>query len=115
MNDAGRVHVPSGMPVTPIDVIQDAPGPGGMVVRFRFLAPAIGPGGGVDFETAATDLEYLCQTYALPKVKDNVPPPTQIIVSFTDREIAFGESSPDVTQFFEAYRIEDGTCVWDAF
>ena len=113
MSGGEAVVVPSGMTVTLIDVISGAPGPDGAVVRFRFLAPDIATG--VEFPSAAADMEFLCRTYALPRVQDNVPAPTQIIVSLSDRAVTFGEADDDATQFFEAYRIEDGDCVWDAF
>ena len=37
-----------------------------------------------------------------------------IVVSLADRETEFGQSDPDVTQFFEAYRPVDNTCIWEA-
>jgi len=33
----------------------------------------------------------------------------------SDRAVPFGESAPDVTQFFESYRIENDVCVWEMF
>jgi hypothetical protein len=29
--------------------------------------------------------------------------------------VPFGEPAPDATQFFEAYRVEGDTCIWEAF
>ena len=116
MTDDPAIPVPSGMTVTLAGVVADAPGPDGSVVRFRFLAPAIARAGGtVDFDAAVIDMEHLCQAYALPRVKDNVPVPTQIIVSLSDRLVNFGEADPEATQYFEAYRIEGDVCVWDEF
>jgi len=109
------VTVPSGQSVTLQDVIWNVPGTDGMATRFRFIAPAIAPGGGIDFDTASADMQHLCDAFALPRVKDNTPPPAQIVISLSDRPIPFGEATTDATQFFESYRIEDGTCQWEMF
>lgn len=109
------VPVPSGQEVTLQDVIWNVPGPDGMAARFRFIAPAIGPGGAMDFEAVSADMQNLCDTFALPRVSDNTPVPQQIIISLSDRPLAFGQSAPEAVQFFESYRIEDGSCVWEMF
>jgi hypothetical protein len=82
-------------------------------MRFRFLAPGIADA--VDFETAAADMLALCTGYALPRVPDPGPQPQQIVISLHDRVLPFGEAAPEAVQYFEAYRIEDGACVWDMF
>ncbi|MDH5531341.1 MAG: DUF6497 family protein, partial [Paracoccaceae bacterium] len=33
----------------------------------------------------------------------------------SDRVVPFGESDPEATQYFEAFSIADGTCIWEAF
>ncbi|MFN4171962.1 MAG: DUF6497 family protein [Pseudorhodobacter sp.] len=110
------IPVPSGQEVTLLDVIWNEPGPEGLTTRFRFLAPAISQeDGSVDFELAVEDMAHLCQNYALPRVEDNVPVPQQIIITLSDRPVAFGETAPDATQFFEAYRIEEGLCIWEIY
>ena len=113
--DAGPIDVPSGQPVTPIDVITDAAGPAGLTVRFRFLAPEIAPDASIGFDTATSDMAAICETYALPRLIDADPQPAQIIISMADRLVPFGQTDPDATQFFEAYRIEDGQCLWEMF
>ncbi|MBA4351683.1 MAG: acetolactate synthase [Rhodobacter sp.] len=109
------IEVPSGQEITLQDVIWNAPGPDGLALRFRFLAPGIAPGGGVDFDTAAADMQHLCDTYALPRIADQGPHPEQVIISLSDVAVAFGEAAPEATQFFESFRIEDGVCVWEIF
>ena len=110
------IVVPSGQLVTLQDVIWNAPGPFGLVARFRFVAPAIARGdGAMDFGTASADMLHLCQTYALARVADLGPAPSQIIISFASAPVPFGAAAPDVTQFFEAYRVEDQTCIWEQF
>jgi hypothetical protein len=110
------VPVPSGQAVAYLDVVMGAPSPEGMAARFRFLAPAIArEGGSVDFDTASVDMLDLCKHFALPRIAENGPQPSQIIISLSDRAVPFGEASPDATQFFEAYRLENGTCIWEAY
>jgi hypothetical protein len=102
------IPVPSGRVVTFLDVIHNAPGTKGATVRFRFVAPGLAAG-----EDASTDMQELCDTYALPRSKGNVPAPQQIIIVLADRPVPFGEASPDAVQFFEAYAVKDGSCIWE--
>lgn len=110
------IPVPSGQRVVLQDVVRDAPGPDGLTLRFRFIAPAIAHGGGtVDVDQAMADMAYLCETYALPRTTGVTPVPAQIVISLSDVAVPFGEPAPEATQYFEAYRIEDGACIWEAF
>jgi hypothetical protein len=111
-----QIVLPSGQTVTLQDVVWNVPGPEGLTSRFRFIAPAIAASGGtVDFETAAADMLWLCQNYALPRVADPGPQPSQIVISLSDIPVPFGEANPVATQFFEAYTLEDGACQWSVF
>ena len=113
--DGTRIEVPSGQEITLQDVIWNAPGPDGLALRFRFLAPGIAPGGGVDFDMAAADMQHLCDSYAVPRIADQGPHPDQVIISLSDVAVPFGEAAPEATQFFESFRIEEGVCVWEMF
>lgn len=114
--DPADITLPSGQVVQLQDVVWNAPGPAGLTLRFRFIAPAIAESGGtVDFDTASTDMLWLCESYALSRVPVTGPQPAQIVISLSDRPVAFGETAPDVTQFFEAYSLTDGRCVVEMF
>jgi hypothetical protein len=114
--DGTAIELPSGQSVTLVETIWNTPGPQGLVTRFRFLAPEINPEtGSVDFETAAGDIEWLCQNFALPRVTDEGPMPSQIIISMEDRPVPFGEADPEAVQYFEAFRVENGACIWEVF
>jgi Family of unknown function (DUF6497) len=113
--DTAFVDVPSGQPVTLIDTVLNEPGPAGVTIRYRFLAPEIAPGASISFDTAVIDIAALCDSYALPRLTDTDPAPDQIIISLSDRLVPFGQTDPEATQYFEAYRIENGTCVWELF
>jgi Family of unknown function (DUF6497) len=110
-----QIPVPSGQVVTLQDVIWNVPGPEGLALRFRFVAPEIAEGGRVDFDMAVNDIKALCQDYAVSRVSNFGPVPQQIIISLSEKPTPFGESAPDVKQFFEAFRIEDGTCIWELY
>lgn len=110
------IPVPSGQVVTLVEVIMDTAGPNGLTARFRFLAPGVARmGGTVDAETAAADMDALCQDYALPRLAATGPQPAQIVISMSDLSVPFGETHPEVTQLFNSYSIADGLCVWDMF
>ena len=110
------LSVPSGQPVTLQDVIRSEDGPVGAALRFRFVAPQIArEGGNVDFETASADMVELCQSFALPRLTELGEAPRQIIISMAAAELPFGEAAPEVTQFFESFRVENGTCIWEMF
>lgn len=110
------ITVPSGQEVRFLDVIQTEPGPAGLTVRFRFVAPAIArEGGSVGAEVAQADMEALCNDYALPRISALGPVPQQIIIVLSDREVPFGEPIPEATQYFEAYSFADGACFLEPF
>lgn len=114
--DGVRVEVPSGQEVVYVDVIQGEPGTAGLVYRFRFIAPAIArQGGTVSMEVAHDDMQALCDGFALPRIADTGPQPGQIIISLSDRPVPFGEPMPEATQYFEAYRAENGKCIWEMY
>lgn len=110
------IPVPSGQRVVLQDVVRDAAGPNGLTYRFLFVAPAIARvGGSIDVDQAMADMQHLCDTYALPRLATGGPVPAQVVISLSDSAVPFGESAPDATQYFEAYRIENNTCIWEAF
>lgn len=106
------VTVPSGRALSLIDIVTNAPGPAGATARFRFLAPGLSPD---DAEAAAADMQALCDSFAIKRIDGMVPAPQQIVVSFASEAVPFGEAAPEVVQFFESYRPENGACAWEVF
>jgi Family of unknown function (DUF6497) len=106
------IDVPSGRALSLIDIVTNARGPAGATARFRFLAPDLAP---AEAESAAADMQALCDSFAISRIDGMVPAPQQIIITFMSAEVPFGESAPDVVQFFESYRPENGACVWEVF
>lgn len=111
--EARAQSLPSGQSVDLQDVIIEEIS-GRTIVRFRFLAPAIARDGGtVQFAQAERDMELLCEAVALPYLSDHAIPAQSVVISLADREVEFGVANPEATQFFEAYSVEDGICVWE--
>lgn len=111
---AAAFTVPSGQTVTLQEIFWEEGE--GLVLRARFLTPQIARSGGtVDYNAAAKDMLHLCDSFLRPQVEAGTDKPDQIIISFSDLDVPFGEADPDATQFFEAYRIENGACIWEVY
>lgn len=104
------VAVPSGRTVQVLDVITNAPGAEGATARFRFVVPGLSRE-----DDWAEDMQALCDQYALPRTEAMVPQPQQIIIALADRAVPFGQAAPDAVQFFEGYRVQDHSCIWEVF
>ncbi|WP_298847028.1 DUF6497 family protein [uncultured Ruegeria sp.] len=105
--------VPSGQPVHLNNVMLDN-NPGELWVRFRFIAPKIGASvGRIGYDVASKDMEHLCQILAVPYVAQHELQPARIVISLSDRPVEFGDTAPDATQYFEAYRLEQSRCIWE--
>lgn len=112
--DTALLEVPSGMPVRFHDAIAGEQG-AASVHRFRFVAPEIGGAAPRPYEEVAPDMDSLCQTFALPRLEGGVPPADRIVISLMAEPVAFGDPSPGTPQYFEAYSLRDGRCIWEAF
>lgn len=108
------MDVPSGQSVALQEVLVDTLGDETWL-RFRFVAPQIGVGnGGMNYDAVADDMAHLCASLALPYMAEYALDGDVIVVSLADRETEFGQADPDTTQFFEAFRPVDNTCIWEA-
>ena len=102
--------LPSGLEAILQEVIEDPSQP---TYRFRYVAQDFDNQDGLEIVSA--DLDYLCAEHALPALSARLPDGVQIVVSLADMPSPFGVYDPAVTQVFEAYRVEDGRCIWEAF
>ena len=86
-------------------------------VCFRFVAEGFAGVGDTDaqLETVLADLVWLCESYALPRLANTGPIPARVVISLADRPSEFGVFDPDVIQVFEAYRPQEGACIWEMF
>jgi len=110
-----RVTVPSGQEVELQDVIWNVPGPEGMTARFRFIAPDIADGGGIDFGVASADMQHLCDAFAIPRLSDFGTGTGTVVISLSSAPVEFGAAAPEVRQYFESYSVVDDRCVWEMF
>lgn len=106
--------LPSGREVAFHDVVWGQPGPTGLAVRFRFLEADLGTA--VDttpYESLEADMHFLCEDFALGRISNTGPQPATVMISISDRPVEFGAPDPEAVQVFEAYRPDDGTCIWE--
>lgn len=108
--------VPSGVVHRVYDIILDVK-PDGVLTyaRFRFVAPEIGEAAGPSYDDLQPDFQVLCDDYALPIVKAGAEHVDRIVISLSDREVEFGFADPQATQYFEAFKAENGLCIWEFF
>jgi hypothetical protein len=109
---AQQVVVPSGLEIALYDVILE---PDTNVARFRFRVPAVGGDAGVSFAEALPDIQYLCDNVVIPGLAQNGWTEGEVVISLSDKEIAFGVASPDVVQYFQPFSIQAGACMWEDF
>ena len=110
--DKNVLDLPSGLKATLQEMLWDRPG-GGLVFRFRFVADAFDPDVGAGL--IAQDLEFLCNSFAVPRLASTGPQPSQIVISLADKPSQFGIYDSEVKQVFETYSIEGETCIWEIF
>lgn len=107
------IDVPSGQPMELQEVLVDDLGTETWL-RFRFVAPEIArEGGSVTYATAEPDFMHLCETLALPYITEFALEGDVIVISLADRPTEFGTADREATQFFEAFRPVDNTCIWE--
>ena len=112
---ADAMMLPSGQSVTLVEVLNDGAGSEDNATRFRFLAPSISGRKAIDAELALSDIAWVCENFALPQMPTLNPKATQIVVSLMDRDVPFGETDEDATQYFDAFTITNGTCELELF
>ena len=109
---AQDVTVPSGLDVSLIDVILENET---QTARFRFLVPAIGGADPVDYAAVVPDFEHLCNALAIPGLAANGWAAKDIVISLSEAEVPFGTVTDDVIQYFQPFRVENDTCIWEDF
>lgn len=108
------IAVPSGQQITLTEQFLEPQENGEMWFRMRFLAPQIGTEDDqMTYEKSEADFLYLCQSVALKQLDEAGKSAQAIIITLMDRPVDFGASDPQATQFFEAFRPENATCMWE--
>lgn len=99
----------------PHEVLFEPPGAYDAVrrmVRMRLVAPQIADQQEYGFDVVEQDFQKLCDSEGLRIVAEFAPNAREIVVSVASEPVPFGESAPNVVQYFDLFRVEDGTCVW---
>lgn len=109
-----EVALPSGKVVKLYETIIDSDA---HTARFRFTMDVLqtDPGALKDGPDRVRDLTFLCNTVALPALRAAAPRPDAVVISVAARQTTFGDATPDVAQFFEAFLVEGNHCIWDEF
>ncbi|WP_111731904.1 DUF6497 family protein [Roseovarius amoyensis] len=107
--EPGRVALPSGLEAMLQETIREE----GPVLRFRYVAAGFDAAAPLD--EVAADLEHLCAADAAKRAAAEGMSAARLVVSLADKPSEFGRFNPDVRQVFEAYRLENGICIWEAF
>lgn len=104
--------VPSGLILTLQEIREEQQPDGAVWMRMRYVAPGLTRDG---YGLVEKDFAALCETQALALRTAAGDMPAQAIISIASAPVEFGMAAPDVTQFFEAFRLQDNTCIWEAF
>lgn len=104
--------VPSGADLTLQEILIDDQGQAGWLVRFRYVVPGLGDLG---FAAVEADFPALCATQVIPWVASRDETFGRAVISMAGEAVAFGITAPEITQFFEMYRLENASCIWEGF
>lgn len=100
---------PSGQAVA---LYERVPEPDVAQVRYRFLAPELGS---QHYDAVAADLPWLCTNVALPDLRALGLAADLVVISVGDRVVPLGQMDAEAVQYFDAFRITDGTCTLEVF
>jgi hypothetical protein len=112
---SGEVAAPSGLQVSLHEVIfEENPWSGESMVVVRLLAPAIA--GPIENPIALRDdMDWACRTWGLRAAATLTAPPDMVVVEMMAAPVARGVASPETRQFFEQFRLDGPTCIWELF
>ena len=105
--------VPSGNDIYLQEILLETRDDNSRVARFRYVMPLIRQG--VEFGEIEADFFHLCIGVAVPYLATEGEEVDQVIISMADRDTEFGMLNTLATQFFEAFSVQDGTCIWEGF
>ncbi len=101
---ATDVALASGLSVRLFDVIDE-----GALLRYRFVAPEIAE---IAYDSLSDDIQTLCDDVVLPALPHEAG---EVVISLSSEELPFGDTAPEIVQYFEPFSIEDGRCMWEPF
>lgn len=111
---AGDGAVPSGFTYVLQEALSDQTPDGKHVLRLRYVSDQIGQSED-SAQLVVEDFAALCLRDALPKNAQATPKYDQAVISLANKKSEFGVFNPDVIQYFEAFTLQNDTCIWEAF
>lgn len=105
--------VPSGLQVSLQEYFVDTLPDGSDQARFRFIVAALAQG--IGFARVEADFPVLCTEFALPTLASQQAVVAEVVISMADTALEFGATDPSVIQYFEAFRIENDSCILEVF
>lgn len=105
--------MPSGNDISLQEVLFETRDDASRVARFRYVMPLLRQG--IAFTEIEEDFFHLCIGVAVPYLAVSEEKVDQVIISMADRETEFGVMTHLAQQYFEAFSVQDGTCIWEGF
>ena len=85
-------------------------------LRLRYIVPAVTDDAYArDHDAVFVDMESLCAGPGLEMIDADGNPWEGVTVTMMAAPVELGRTAPDVVQFFEAFVVRDGHCIWDEF
>jgi hypothetical protein len=112
----GSIALPSGLVVRQHELRLEPQGAvthGVQTVRLRYVSEQLADEAPFGFERIEQDFLHLCHQFGLSARGRSAPMAEQIIISMASAPTAFGESVPEVVQYFDSFRVENDRCIWE--
>lgn len=112
----GTITLPSGLVLRQHELRlepQGAVSHGVQTVRLRYVSEQLSDSAVFGFEQIEQDFSHLCHQFGLMVRGRSAPNAEQIIISMASAPTAFGESVPEVVQYFDSFRVENDRCIWE--
>lgn len=110
--DGGTTMLPSGAEAALHDVMVDADT---QALRLRFVVPQLGEDYGADPDSVLADMIALCEKHGTALRAEHGADWQGVIITLMAKPVEFGAMDPDTVQFFDAFTVENGRCIWDEF
>lgn len=107
------VSLPSGAAAWLQEVLSQ-PDEAGIAYRFRFVSEGFSPSPD-QLDRILADLRHLCESHAIPHLREIDPQARRVIISLADQPVEFGVVSPYARQVFEVFTLDGASCIWEAF
>lgn len=82
-------------------------------VRLRYVSEQLSDDQAFGFDRIEQDFSHLCHQFGLTIRGRSAPKAGQIIISLASAPTAFGETAPEVVQYFDSFRVENNRCIWE--